>query len=105
MLPPLPLLATLLEVRLPKVLSYNLSLGEDDNTDVLTTYDGHFVNVTLTAGTLSSGINAFALNFGDGETVTGIVKIDNGNLKDGSISPQYSRYCKIICIFAQQSDK
>ena len=27
------------------------------------------------------------------------------NLNDGSISPQYSRYCKMICIFAQQTDK
>ena len=30
----------------------------------------------------STGINNFVLNFGDGETTTGIVKVDNGNLKD-----------------------
>ena len=35
-----------------KVLSYNLSLGEDDNTEALTTYDGRSMNVTLTGRTL-----------------------------------------------------
>ena len=36
----------------------------------------------LNAGDLSTGINSFTLNFGDGETTTGIVEIDNGKMKD-----------------------
>ena len=35
-----------------KVLSYSLSLGEDDNTEALTTYKGRSMNVTLTGRTL-----------------------------------------------------
>ncbi len=35
-----------------KVLSYNLSLGEDDNTEALTKYDGRSMNVTLAGRTL-----------------------------------------------------
>lgn len=36
----------------------------------------------LNAGDLSTGINSFTLNFGDGETTTGITEIDNGKMKD-----------------------
>ncbi len=35
-----------------KVLSYNLPLGEDDNTEALTTYNGRSMNVTFTGRTL-----------------------------------------------------
>ena len=35
-----------------KVLSYNLSLGEDDNTEALTKYNGRSMNVTLAGRTL-----------------------------------------------------
>ena len=35
-----------------KVLSYNLSLGEDDNTEALTTYNGRSMNVAFTGRTL-----------------------------------------------------
>ena len=35
-----------------KVLSFDLSLGEVDNTEALTTYDGRSMNVTLTGRTL-----------------------------------------------------
>ena len=36
----------------------------------------------LNTGDLSTGINSFTLNFGDGETTTGITEIDNGKMKD-----------------------
>ena len=36
----------------------------------------------LNAGDLSTGINSFTLNFGDGEMTTGITEIDNGKMKD-----------------------
>ena len=54
-----------------KVLSYNLSLGEDDNTEALTKYNGRSMNVTLTGRTLykDGKWNTLCLPFsvGDGD--------------------------------------
>ena len=54
-----------------KVLSYSLSLGEDDNTEALTTYKGRSMNVTLTGRTLykDGNWNTLCLPFsvGDGD--------------------------------------
>ena len=54
-----------------KVLSYSLSLGEDDNTEALTTYKGRSMNVTLTDRTLykDGNWNTLCLPFsvGDGD--------------------------------------
>ena len=54
-----------------KVLSYSLSLGEDDNTEALTTYKGRSMNVTLTDRTLykDGKWNTLCLPFsvGDGD--------------------------------------
>ena len=54
-----------------KVLSYSLSLGEDDNTEALTTYKGRSMNVTLTGRTLykDGKWNTLCLPFsvGDGD--------------------------------------
>jgi hypothetical protein len=53
------------------VLSYSLSLGEDDNTEALTTYKGRSMNVTLTGRTLykDGNWNTLCLPFsvGDGD--------------------------------------
>ncbi len=59
-----------------KVLSYSLSLGEDDNTEALTTYKGRSMNVTLTGRTLykDGNWNTLCLPFsvGDGDDTDGV---------------------------------
>lgn len=55
-----------------KVLSYDLSLGEDDNTEALATYNGRSMNVTFTGRTLykNDSWNTLCLPF-DVEDISG----------------------------------